>query len=246
MYAAGSLQHCEGRQAVVGIIGGMGPAATADLMQRVIAATPAKDDVDHIHMLIDNNPKVPSRIKALIEGTGPSPLEMLQAMARNLEAQGAAFLAMPCNTAHHYHAELASAVGIPFLNIMELAVDQVLAAQPGIKRVGLLASSALKKIALYEPWFEQRDVQLVYPRPQKQEALMRLIGAVKANANDETQYRALLDAAEDLKSAGAQCLLIACTELSVIGRQLESSLPCYDAADILAQAIVVRVLGSPG
>ena len=70
---------------VVGVIGGMGPAATVDLMRRVIEATPAADDVDHIRMLVDNNPKIPSRIAALIDGTGESPVPCLIEMAQGLE-----------------------------------------------------------------------------------------------------------------------------------------------------------------
>src|ERR1700723_4357749 len=87
---------------IVGIIGGMGPEATVDLMRRVIAATPARDDADHIHLLVDNNPKVPSRIAALIDGTGCDPAPALCEMAKGLEAQGADFLVIPCNTAHYY------------------------------------------------------------------------------------------------------------------------------------------------
>ena len=87
----------------VGVIGGMGPEATVDLMTRVIGKTPAVNDQDHLRMLVDNNPKIPSRIAAIIEGTGESPVPVLTEMARGLEVQGASFLAIPCNTAHVYH-----------------------------------------------------------------------------------------------------------------------------------------------
>ena len=98
---------------IVGIIGGMGPEATVDLMQRVIRLTPAKDDSAHIRCLVDDNPKIPSRIKALIEGTGESPGPAIAATAKNLESWGADFIAIPCNTAHYYHAEAQAAVSIP-------------------------------------------------------------------------------------------------------------------------------------
>src|SRR5579872_2815690 len=87
---------------IIGILGGMGPEATVDLMRRVIAATPARSDADHIHMIVDNNPKVPSRIAAIIETTGPDPAPELIRMAQSLERAGADALAMPCNTAHAY------------------------------------------------------------------------------------------------------------------------------------------------
>ncbi|WP_439102130.1 aspartate/glutamate racemase family protein [Congregibacter sp.] len=226
------------RSKAVGVLGGMGPAATVDLMQRVIAATPASDDCDHIRMLVDNNPKVPSRIKALIEKTGPSPVPVLTAMAQQLVAQGADFLAMPCNTAHHFYAELASAVDVPFLNITELVAKRIAISQPAARRVGLLASSALSQIRLYEPSFDTRNIEAVYPEASQQTELMALIQAIKANGGERCGYAALQNSAEALEAAGVDCLLIACTELSVVSEQLRSALPFYDAADILAQEIV--------
>ncbi len=85
----------------VGILGGMGPEATVLLMQKVIAAVPARDDSDHVPLIVDQNSQVPSRIRRLIEGVGEDPAPVLAAMARRLEAAGAEALAMPCNTAHH-------------------------------------------------------------------------------------------------------------------------------------------------
>ena len=86
----------------IGILGGMGPAATVLMMQRIIAAVPAEDDRGHIPLLVDSNTQVPSRIAALIEGTGADPTPELIRMARRLEAAGAEGLAIACNTAHHY------------------------------------------------------------------------------------------------------------------------------------------------
>jgi len=229
---------------IVGILGGMGPEATIDLMQRILAATPAQDDQDHLRLLVDNNPQVPSRIAALIEENGPSPLPVLIDMAQGLEAQGAQLLAMPCNTAHHYHADVAAAVSIPFLNIMELCADTLHRADPGIRRVGLLASSALRKTELYEPWLQSRHMDVVYPDQQRQDALMALIRAVKAGRAEEQGSAAFSAAADALHDAGAQVLLIACTELSVISDTLSAKLPVLDAADILARAVVDRASGA--
>ncbi|MDP5054170.1 MAG: amino acid racemase, partial [Congregibacter sp.] len=183
----------------VGILGGMGPAATVDLMQRVIAATPASDDSDHIPMLVDNNPQVPSRIKALIEKTGPSPVPTLTAMAKRLADQGADFLVMPCNTAHHYYAELAAAVDIPFIDMTLLVSQHIARAQPGAQRVGLLASSALSQIELYEPNLRVQGLTPVYPPSAEQSALMALIMAIKANTGDALGYASLQDCASALE-----------------------------------------------
>ncbi|MDX2421700.1 MAG: amino acid racemase [Amphritea sp.] len=231
-----------GNEKVVGIIGGMGPEATVNLMQQVIAATPAKDDIDHIRMLVDNNPKVPSRIKAIIEGTGESPVPCMIEMARGLENQGADFLVIPCNTAHHYYPDVAAAVNIPVLNLVKLTSESVKKAQPDLSKAGLLASSALQMIHLYEPWFEKHDVEVLYPQPDDQQAVMALIRAVKANNPTVEQIQAYNRAARNLADQGAQCLILACTELSVMSDRLETSLPVYDASKLLAQAIVREAL----
>ncbi|MEP0072518.1 MAG: amino acid racemase [Marinomonas sp.] len=232
------------KEKVVGIIGGMGPEATVDLMQRIINETPAADDVDHIRVLVDNNPKVPSRIKALIEGDGESPAPCMINMAQGLVKQGADFLVIPCNTAHHYYPDVAAAVDIPLLNLIELTAEHVKNVQPNVKKIGLLASSALQIIHLYEPWFAKHDIQVVYPAPEHQEKVMAFIRAVKANKHTSEQLADYHQAAENLASQGAECLVVACTELSVIGDKFEAALPLYDAADLLAKTVVRKALNT--
>ena len=128
---------------VVGIIGGMGPEATVDMIAQVIRATPARDDIDHIRMLVDNNPKIPSRIKAVIEGTGESPAPCMGEMARNLVAWGDDFLVIPCNTAYYYYDAVQAAVDVPVLNMIDLTVDAIITENPTVRYPGLLASTAV-------------------------------------------------------------------------------------------------------
>lgn len=222
----------------VGILGGMGPEATVDLMARVIKATPAMDDIDHIRMVVDNNPKVPSRIKALIENSGPSPGPCLQEMARKLEAWGVDFLAMPCNTAHHYHRQVQEAVSIPVFDMVALAVRAVVDQTPGLGVVGLLASSAVINLALYEKRFDAVGVRLVVPRPRLQDGVMKAIRQIKTGDYGRDVVDALQAAADDLVRCGAGALLVACTELSIIACRLQTKVKCFDSAQILAEAIV--------
>ncbi len=229
---------------IVGVIGGMGPEATVDLMQQVINATPAQDDADHIRMLVDNNPKVPSRIKALIEGDGESPAACLTRMAKGLEAQGASFLVIPCNTAHHYFLDVEAAVNIPVLNLIELTSNHARNSLPNLRKVGLLASTALQLIHLYEPWFEKHDIQVLYPSVENQQAVMDLICAVKAKRQTSLQIQYYNQAVNDLRDQGAECLVVACTELSVISGPLQTELPIYDASKILAETIVYKAQGN--
>ena len=142
----------------VGVIGGMGPEATVEFLRRIVASTPARDDQDHIRVLVDNNPKIPSRLAAIVEGTGESPLPALITMAKGLEKQGADLLTMPCNTAHYYRPRIAEAVSIPFLDMIALSV----AAVPGT-RIGMLASPAVRKVGLYEKNLHAAGKQAVFP-----------------------------------------------------------------------------------
>jgi aspartate racemase len=223
---------------IVGIIGGMGPEATVDLQQRVIRATPARDDGDHIRMIVDNNPRIPSRIKALIEGTGESPVPCLQEMARKLAAYGADFLAIPCNTAHTYFEEIQSAVPIPVLHLIELTVEKVLAENPALKCVGVLASQAVILNDLYARSFRQHGIQTLYPEPEVEERLMEAIKSVKTGHYGPKEQGVLRQAADKLAARGAEVLIVACTELSLLTEALTPTVPLVDTAQVLAEAIV--------
>ena len=225
---------------IVGILGGMGPEATIDLMRRIMQLTPAKDDVDHIHCIVDNNPKVPSRIKAIIEGTGESPAACMAGMAQRLEASGADFIVIPCNTAHHYHRDVQESVHVPVLNLIELTVEFVLRAVPGVDKVGLLASPAVRITGLYENLFRPRGVEVIYPAAVDEERLFRLIKEIKAGACGEKVRHDFVEIVSGLAEQGAEVGIIACTELSAVN---EGDFPMfvYDASDILARKIVDMV-----
>ena len=133
----------------IGVLGGMGPEATVLLMSRVIALTPAEDDRDHVPLIVDQNPQVPSRIAALLDGGGEDPAPVLAAMARRLAGFGVAALAMPCNTAHHYaEAVRRAAPETPFLDMPALAAAALADRVGRGARIGMLASPAVRKVHL--------------------------------------------------------------------------------------------------
>lgn len=234
------------KEKTAGIIGGMGPEATADLLLRIIRLTPAKDDADHIRCLVDNNPKVPSRIKAIIEGSGESPAPCLADMAKQLQAWGADFLAMPCNTAHYYLPDIRSAVNIPVLDIITVTLEAVrrsiCAAAGTTKLVGLMASPALRITKLYEEKARAIGAEILYPSDIDQQRLLDLIKAVKAGQNTKDMGIALGEIAANLAGQGAAAIVIACTELGVIPLNF-SRLPVLDACEELAREIVYQVKG---
>lgn len=217
----------------VGILGGMGPEATILLMQKLLAAVPARDDSDHIPLIVHQNPQVPSRIKALIEGTGEDPGPTLARMARDLEAAGAQALAMPCNTAHHYAPAVVAATSLPFLNMLDLTAA-ALAAQ-GARRIGMLASPATRLAGVFAAPFAAHGLTPVF-LPDDSD-LLTLIRAVKAGEVAASLKPRLTHEAEALLAEGADHLLVACTELSLMTDALPRTAPHTDSLDCLTVAI---------
>jgi aspartate racemase len=228
---------------IVGVIGGMGPEATVEFQRRLIAAVPARDDADHIHVLVDNNTKIPSRIAALIEGHGEDPLPVLIAMAQGLERQGADFLVIPCNTAHYYLRAIAAAVSIPLLDMVGLSIARLAALSPIPERIGMLASPAVQKVGLYASRLKSAGFTALFPDEAGEAKMLGVIRAVKANAVTAQHRRDYSAIANAVAQAGAQAFLIACTELSVLGPPEGLALPSVDALDALVDATVREARG---
>lgn len=226
------------KEKIVGILGGMGPEATVDLMDRIIRNTRALDDADHIRCIVDNNPKVPSRIKALVEGGGENPGPAMADMALRLEAYGADFLCIACNTAHNYFSHVRDAVKIPVLNLIELTAAAALKAGAPSREVGILASPAVRTTRLYADVLEKAGARAVYPNEEDEAALFGLIRAIKAGRTGGEERRELARVAAGLKAGGVGVIVVACTEIGVIMSGLDFGLPVVDAAEVLAAAVV--------
>ncbi len=225
-----------GKEKTVGIIGGMGPEATVDLMQRIIRLTPASDDCDHIRCLVDNNPKIPSRIKAIIERDGENPGPCLADMARGLEKWGADFLVIPCNTAHYYYQWIQEAVAIPVIHLIDLVCDHITSRYPDRKRIGILASPSVAITGLYTERLTRLGYTDIWPDETRQADLFEIIRQIKkGNRGTEIrdQFRIVCD---NLVERGAEMGIVACTELGVIDTVLP--IETVDAAQILAEQVV--------
>lgn len=230
---------------VLGILGGMGPDATVEFMGRIVKATPARDDADHLRMIVDNNPRIPSRIKALIEGTGEDPGPALEAMAQGLARAGATVLAMPCNTAHHYLPRIAGAVDVPVLDMVGLSVGRLRALVPA-GTVGLLASPALRRIGLFDTRLAAAGLAVLHPDETEEAAILALIRAVKRGQVPPEALEAYREIAGRLVARGADALAIACTELSVVGGLDGAGVPVVDTLDVLVEAVLAQCLPGAG
>lgn len=224
----------------VGVLGGMGPEATADFFARLVRATPAARDQDHLRVVIDDDPSVPDR-SAGIAGTGPSPGPHLARMARGLVAMGAELLVMPCNSAHAFEDEIRAAVpGTPFLSLIEATVAATRARVPSAVRVGLLATDGTLSGGVYARGFAAAGIEAIAPDPSGQREVMEAIYAVKAGAGGPGGPAAvdpgatLRRAAERLVAAGAEAVVAACTEVPLV---------LHDG-DVIVAGRAVRVISS--
>ncbi|MFP5296266.1 MAG: aspartate/glutamate racemase family protein [Alphaproteobacteria bacterium] len=213
---------------VLGVLGGMGPAATVAFMERVLALTPADRDEDHVHMLVDLNPHVPNR-HTEPEAAGRT----LAEMAARLRDQGAEVLCMPCNTAHA-HAAGIRAAGLPFIDMIAETADAAAAA--GARKVGVLATPGGE--ALYAQALAARGLQIVGLEGTAREAVMTAIFAVKAGDVGEGPKGEMRRLATALAAAGAGAVIAGCTEVPLLIGAGDAAVPLVDSAEVLAAACV--------
>ena len=196
---------------VVGVLGGMGPAATADFFQKLIQATPARGDQDHLKVLIFSNPHVPDRTAA-IRGEGASPLPALVAGAETLISAGADFLTIPCVTAHFFFDDLQRAVKIPILHMIHEMVASVSTERPTLRRFGLLATSGTLMTHLFENMCEPQGYTILTPEAEVQASrVMEAVYAVKNGESLERPRRLIHEAAIHLCGRGAEAIIAGCT-----------------------------------
>jgi aspartate racemase len=229
-----------GAPKTIGIIGGMGPAATADLFAKLIAATPAERDQDHFRILIDNNPRLPDR-NAAIAGRGPSPGPQLAEGARGLERAGADFLIISCNTAHAFAPDIEAAVSIPLLSMIDATADAAVANQP--LRVGVLAADGCRRAGLYQRAFEARNVEALFLGDEGQRDFMQLIYRVKAGDTGDATRRAMERLAIGLNARGAQSVIAACTEVPLVLNADALATPVISSTDALVERAIRFALG---
>ncbi|MDR0310553.1 MAG: amino acid racemase [Acidobacteriota bacterium] len=225
---------------IIGILGGMGPEATLDLYRHIINLTPASRDQDHFRVLIYSNPKIPDRTLAIADG-GESPLEALTESARLLESAGASLIAMPCNSAHHYLEQLRAAVNIPILDMVAETCGALRGRYPEVKTAGLLASDGTVQSKIYHRALNAKGINVLLPNESDQAFIQSVIAEVKAGKHTEAGREKLLAAGTRLIQAGAQAIILGCTELPLAFDSRAFSFPSLNSTLILAEAAISAV-----
>ncbi len=227
---------------VVGIIGGMGPAATVDFMARVMDRTPAENDQQHLRMLVEHNPRIPSRQKAM-RGEGESPGPTLAAMARRLEIAGANLLVMPCNLAHAWQADIEAASSVPFISIIDASVESALSRSSNDSAIGLMTTPGCFTAGLYQQALADGGRPVITQTADELAALMSLVERIKGGDLSSELVTAVREEANRLVTRGAKVLIAACTELPLVLDESMFNVAFISSTDELAKKTVALAMG---
>ncbi len=197
---------------LIGVLGGMGPAATVDLFNKFVTFTAANKDQDHVPLIISSIPDIPDRTNALLNH-GMSPLPTMENYLKKLEDAGAECIIIPCNTAHFWFLELKKSCHVEMLNIVETTMNEVISTKK--KNVGLLATNATLYMELYQKAIEENDLTCIKPNIDNQNLVMESIYLLKSG-NLLLAESIMKKQAELLFSSGAEIIVLGCTEVPVI------------------------------
>lgn len=225
----------------LGIIGGMGPMATVDLMRKIILSTDAKTDQEHIHILVDNNPQIPDRTAA-IEGRGESPVARMLQSAKLLESQGADVLVIACNTAHYFLDEFKDKVHVPIINMIDEAVKHCV--ELGYSEVGLLCTIGTRNTGIYQKACDKFNIKLVVPDDEEIKALQDMIylGVKANNFNYDTSN--VKQVISTMRNRGAQAFILGCTETPIAVQMYHLEGNFIDSSLVLAHK-AIEAVGAP-
>jgi len=220
----------------LGILGGMGPLATADFFKKIVQMTDVRSDQEHIRILMDDNPQIPDRT-AYIMGEGKDPTRAMVRSALRLEFMGADFVAIPCNTAHRFHSAIQSFLDIPVLNMVDLTGAYIKQVWPETQKVLLLATKGTYTAGIYNFALNSRKMELLVPSLEDQTLLMEWIYAVKSTGSipdSESVTRMIQTYTGGLNIP----VILGCTELPVIFDALKLEGRFVDTTHVLAEECV--------
>jgi aspartate racemase len=245
MNAAEAEGHPATTCGVVGILGGMGPLATVDFMSKMLAATPASSDQDHVPVVVSSIPQIPDRTRAF-RGEGESPASAMIASATRLKRAGAGMIVIACNTAHLWFEEVRMAVGLPMIHLIDAATEDAAAAAGEHGRIGLLGTDATLASGLYVNRGARCDRPIQWLLPTAREMMEWVMPGIEAvkSGDLETGRRLLAAAAGSLEGRGARAVILGCTEIPVVLTAANAPLPVVDATASLARRAVAWSLAS--
>lgn len=220
----------------LGVIGGLGPMATAYYLELLIRMTDAGRDQEHPEIIVLNIPTIPDRTAYILGRSDESPLEPMVELGKQLKSLGATVLATPCITAHYFHEMLQDGIGLPLIHGIRCTAQTLFDA--GVRKVGLMATDGTVQSGIFQRQVEELGMELVLPGEEGQRSVMALIyDQVKAGLEpDLTLFAAVRD---ELRTKGAQAVVLGCTELSLLKKGKNLGDGILDALEVLAKESVL-------
>ncbi|MDI6754139.1 MAG: amino acid racemase [Thermodesulfobacteriota bacterium] len=228
------------KEKIIGILGGMGPEATLYMFERILANTPASKDQEHLRVIIDNNPKIPERLPAIL-GAGENPVPMMVESGLSLKRAGVDFIVIPCVSAHFFLKELKQGINLPILSIVDKTAEYVKFAHPNIKTLGLLAAEGAIRGELFQDRFGREAIKVLLPEAADLQKLMAAIFRIKntkAGLDRKIIKEELKEISYRLINKGAEGIIVGCTEISIVVGPGDLNVPIFDALTILARAAI--------
>ncbi|MCQ2462092.1 MAG: amino acid racemase [Clostridia bacterium] len=225
------------KKKTLGVIGGMGPAATAVFFKKIVDLTPAGSDQEHIPAVILNDVLIPDRTSYILDPSKPSPLPRMLEDVKKLEYCGADCIAIPCNTSHYFYDEISRAASVPVISILDCALEAV--CSDGKKhKTAVLGTYGTLKSGVYNKAAEKYAAEIYTPDNEICDEVMRLIyEQVKTGkAADESRFVSVINA---VINNGCDSVILGCTELSVIYSAMNKKYDyVFDSTELLAAACV--------
>jgi len=225
----------------LGIIGGLGPMATACFLQQLIEMTDAKTDQAHLDVIVFNRPNVPDRTAYILDNTKPSPAVSMIETAKILESLGASCIAAPCITSHYVFPQIQQSIGIPLIHMVKETALCLL--QAGKKKAGIMATTGTVQSALFQKALQSQGLDFRIPDERHQRLVMKLIyDDVKAGRPADMADFEM--AVQNLNAQGCDSIILGCTELSVIKKNVDIGTGFLDAMEVLSK-VCIETCGKP-
>ncbi len=220
----------------LGILGGLGPMASAYFYELLIAHTKADCDQDHIDLILNSHATTPDRTAFLTGRSKENPLDVMVEDLCRMKTYGADIVAIPCNTAHYFYDKLKASTDLVILNIME-ETAACLAAQ-GVKKAGILATDGTVLTGTYDHYLAAHGIDCIKPDKEGQKTVMHIIYEEIKNGKSP-DVSAFLSVADTLRALGAEALILGCTELSLIKKYAPLPKDFIDSLDVLANSTIL-------
>lgn len=221
---------------ILGVLGGLGPMASVYFLQLITQMNEAETDQEHVEVILHSKPQIPDRTRYILGQSGDNPVPQMVEAGKGLVGQGAELLAIPCITAHYFQEQLEAEIGVPILNAIEETA--VYLKQAGIACVGILATDGTLSSRLFQTCLAEHGISCIMPEDEDQRAVMHLIyGNVKAGK--PVEFPLFETVSKGLFVRGAQVILLACTELSLIKRDYVLGAGFLDVLEVLARKAVL-------